>query len=314
MPVYSKEQVEKAREIDLLTYLRNYDPFELVHLQGNVYCTRTHDSLKISNGKWMWWSRGIGGVSALDYLIKVRGHPFIEAVQMILGKEAERPPILLPEKAEMKARRLLLPERNSIDDQVISYLMGRGIDEEIIEECIKRDLIYESLPYHNCIFLGFDEEGTARYAAFRATKEARIMGEAAGSSKKYCFKIEGEGDTVHIFESAIDLLSYATLRKIRTGKWDDENLLSLAGVYQPKADIRASKVPIALRTFLESHTATGEIMLHLDNDFAGRNAGKALKLLLNENYKVQMRPPAFGKDYNDYLLHILGQEGKENRK
>ena len=73
MVVYSKEQIEKAREMDLLTYLRNYDSFELVHFQGNVYCTRMHDSLKISNGKWMWWSRGIGGVSALDYLIKVRG-------------------------------------------------------------------------------------------------------------------------------------------------------------------------------------------------------------------------------------------------
>ncbi len=55
MVVYSKEQIEKAREMDLLTYLRNYDSFELVHFQGNVYCTRMHDSLKISNGKWMWW-------------------------------------------------------------------------------------------------------------------------------------------------------------------------------------------------------------------------------------------------------------------
>lgn len=43
---------------------------------GNVYCTREHDSLKISNGKWYWWSRGIGGVSALDYLIKVKEYSF----------------------------------------------------------------------------------------------------------------------------------------------------------------------------------------------------------------------------------------------
>lgn len=39
--------------MDLLTYLKNYEPYELVHFSGNTYTTRTHDSLKISNGKWM---------------------------------------------------------------------------------------------------------------------------------------------------------------------------------------------------------------------------------------------------------------------
>lgn len=48
---------------------------EVVHFSGNTYTytTRRHDSLKISNGKWMWWSQSIGGRSTLDYLIKIRG-------------------------------------------------------------------------------------------------------------------------------------------------------------------------------------------------------------------------------------------------
>ncbi len=33
-------------------YLKNYEPHELVHFGGNTYCTRGHDSLKTSNGKW----------------------------------------------------------------------------------------------------------------------------------------------------------------------------------------------------------------------------------------------------------------------
>ena len=49
-------------------------------VSGNVYCTKTHDSLRISNGKWCWFSRGIGGASALDYLIKVNGYSFMEAM------------------------------------------------------------------------------------------------------------------------------------------------------------------------------------------------------------------------------------------
>ena len=72
MPYIPPEVVARAREMDLLTYLRTYEPQELVHFGGSTYCTREHDSLKISNGKWCWFSRGIGGYSALDYLIKVK--------------------------------------------------------------------------------------------------------------------------------------------------------------------------------------------------------------------------------------------------
>jgi hypothetical protein len=67
--------IEQARQMDLLTYLQHYGPSNLKRVGGNAYCTTEHDSLKISNGKWYWWSRGFGGVSALDYLIKVRSIP-----------------------------------------------------------------------------------------------------------------------------------------------------------------------------------------------------------------------------------------------
>ena len=55
MSYVDPQTVEKAREMDLLTYLQNHEPNELVRLSDGTYCTRTHDSLKISNGKWMWW-------------------------------------------------------------------------------------------------------------------------------------------------------------------------------------------------------------------------------------------------------------------
>ena len=96
MPYIPPEVVAKAKEMDLLTYLKNYEPSELVHFGGSTYCTRTHDSLKISNGKWCWFSRGIGGKTALDYLIKVREIPFTEAVEMIVGQATIQPPTYAP--------------------------------------------------------------------------------------------------------------------------------------------------------------------------------------------------------------------------
>lgn len=77
MAYVSPEDIQRAKEMDLLTYLRNYEPEELVHISGETYCTREHDSLKISNGKWHWFSRGFGGKTALDYLIKVRDYTWM---------------------------------------------------------------------------------------------------------------------------------------------------------------------------------------------------------------------------------------------
>ena len=45
-------------------------------------------------------------------------------------------------------RRLLLPERNENEMAVIWYLVGRGIDYDIIKECIDNGLIFESEVYH----------------------------------------------------------------------------------------------------------------------------------------------------------------------
>lgn len=53
MSYIAPEVVQEVKRMDLLTYLKNYEPYELVHFSGNTYTTRTHDSLKISNGRWM---------------------------------------------------------------------------------------------------------------------------------------------------------------------------------------------------------------------------------------------------------------------
>ncbi|OLA01342.1 MAG: hypothetical protein BHW11_08750 [Clostridium sp. CAG:62_40_43] len=58
--------------------------------------------MKISNGKWCWWSRGIGGRPALDYLIKVQNIPFVEVVEIILGQAEVRSPVFIQPKETKK--------------------------------------------------------------------------------------------------------------------------------------------------------------------------------------------------------------------
>ena len=313
MPYIAPEVITEAKRMDLLTYLREYEPGELVKFSSNTYTTRTHDSLKISNGKWMWWSRGIGGKSALDYLIKVRGMDFVGAVQTIMGNGSVNFPTCENIKS-YEEHPLLLPQKSPTTEVVFDYLFGRGVDFEIINYCLEQELIIESLPYHNAVFIGYDENKEPKYAAYRATNQSRIMGDCTGSKKQYSFRLTAENTgEVHLFECAIDLLSYATLMKLEGKDWRQFNLVSLAGVYSPKQKIEDSKVPVTLGRLLEKDKTIRRIVLHLDNDIAGRKATKALQTILSDKYEVVDDPPQYGKDVNDFLCKRLGIKDKTER-
>jgi hypothetical protein len=307
VPYIEPEIIEQARKIDLLTYLRTFEPSELIRISPNCYTTRTHDSLKISNGKWMWWSHRIGGYNALDYLVKVKGISFTQAVETLLGKAAVMPTLTVTKSRTDVPKVLLLPDKSASTDKIEAYLFGRGIDLCLIESCISKGLIFESLPYHNVVFVGYDSEKKPRYASFRATNSSRVMGDCSGSDKRYSFRLAGgKSDELHLFECAIDLLSYATLEKLSGRDWRSHELMSLAGVYMPKQQIEDSSVPAALSRFLSDAPNVKRIFLHLDNDPAGRGATRALQAILPKQYEVIDEPPKRGKDYNDLLCMRLG--------
>ena len=298
------ETIEKARQVDLLTYLKTCEPNELVHISGNHYCTREYDSLKISNGKWYWFSRGFGGYNALDYLIKVKELPFMEAVERITGEVAYQPRQSLPKPEKPKV--LLLPQANPNTSRVHGYLRSRGIDSDLIDFCIQTGRLYESTPHHNAVFVGLDKYNKPRYANLRGLG-TDFVGDASGSDKRFSFSIPAPGsDTVHLFESAIDLLSYATLMKMNGGNWNREHLVSLAGVYKPKEELQESSMPLALKRYLSEYPNIRFITLRLDNDATGGRAAKALVSMLSDRYEVSVQPPPYGKDYNDYLCMRLG--------
>ena len=300
------ETIERARQVDLLTYMKACEPDELVHIGGNHYCTREHDSLKISNGKWYWFSRGFGGYNALDYLVKVKDVPFVEAVERISGVAAYTPPTASKTEKAKKPKVLLLPTASRCATHAYNYLRSRGIDSELIDFCFQTGRIYESLPYHNVVFVGLDRYNKPRYATLRGIG-TDFIGEANGSDKRFSFSIPAQNsDSLHLFESAIDLLSFATLVKQNNGNWQRDHLVSLAGVYKPKENLQESSLPLTLTRYLSEYPNIKRITLRLDNDKAGGYMAKALVALLSDKYEVSVQPPPCGKDYNDYLCMKLG--------
>ncbi len=313
MPGVTRRQIEQAKEWDLLSYLQANEPQELKKC-GSEYRTVSHDSLKISNGKWHWHSHGIGGRTALDYLVKVRGMDFVSAVETLCGERGAA--AWKPQAAAAKEpqKHFLLPEANHYGTAVVSYLQERGIDAGIISRCIGEGILYESRRFCNCVFVGRDQAGKARYACLRGTR-GPFRTDVEGSDKRFGFCLpaaDTQSRSVAVAESPIDALSAATLLKLRGKDWTGNHYLSLGGT-----------APCALLHFLETHPAVSRVSLCLDNDRAGlagmakiREAVLADPALSGRITLIADNPPpaSCGKDYNDFLRQKTASMRRENAR
>ena len=304
----TKEQIEKARSVDLLDYLQRTEPHNLTRSAPDEYRLKDHDSLKISNGKFHWFSRGIGGTNAVDYLVKVRGVEFQEAVRELIGETFsfsysadKRAPPVKP-KPKDDGRFFMLPEANGHNNDVIKYLKGRGIEENIIMDCISKGMVYQNKK-GNCVFVGFDEQRQPKFACERGIGSTDLKKDVVGSNKAYSFCLPSENpdsDRLYVFEGVADCLSHASIAQIGGMDWDGYRL-SLGGISS-----------LALQTVLENNPQIKNVYLALDNDKPGKDATERIikEVLENDSYNhinLFVAPPPVGKDYNDTLMFMQAQ-------
>ena len=90
-----------------------------------------HDSLQISNGKWYWHSKGIGGHTAVQFLMKVREMRYPDAIRQVLRYT---PQAICLSKIHLKRWEKVFqpPKRNYNHNRVIAYLEKRGISRNVI--------------------------------------------------------------------------------------------------------------------------------------------------------------------------------------
>ena len=141
-----------------------------------------HDTFRISNGKWHWMSQVIVGRSAVDYLIKVKGYGFQNAIKEVnRAMKGNDPSFFSAVKADDSVKKFALPEKNDNNDIVIAYLKSRGISEDVINVFIRAGRIYESKDRHNIVFVGKNHLGTAAFASYRAPDGSNSKGDFCGS-------------------------------------------------------------------------------------------------------------------------------------
>lgn len=293
-----------------------------------------------SNGKFHWFSRGIGGTNAIDYLVKVRNFEFKEAVRHLVGDDVpninysttqsqkqkskrQEPELQKSDKPKDKGRFFVLPKAHKNNADVLKYLQNRGISENIITDCIKKGLLYQNTD-KDCVFVGYDNQ-IAKYACKRSTNttpELDYKKDITGSDKAFGFCLqpfsnikdsnaeEVAGEKLYVFESPIDCLSHASIAQMGDGSWNGYRL-ALGGVSS-----------LALNAFLENNPQITNLYLCLDNDKTGVEATERIckELLANEKYNhiniiIAYPPVNVGKDYNDVLVFMKNRQRlKENQK
>jgi len=342
VPWIDEERVKQAKEVDLLTYLQQNEPQELVKPKYGTdeYRTKTHSSLVISKGLWVHNRTGQGGKSAVDFLIKMRGMRFVDAVEAVLGARASPSfsslPVesVKPQPSQPQAKKWTFypPKPQHYSNKAVSYLQKRGISPEVINRAMQAGTLYESRyynpesKYHNipvCVFAGKDETGKIVYAALRGI-DTDFKIDKAGSNKGYNFTLPAKDpDSRHLlcFEAPIDLLSHATLMQKRGGLVASDACCS---TLQPGIDFDSHRLSlggtssVALISFLERNPQITRVMLHLDMDAAGIAAAREIKAQLRsdsrfKHIRVSYNPPRGAKDYNEALCRVVSLEREQRQ-
>ena len=186
-----------------------------------------------------------------------------------------------------------LPEKDSNMKRLFAYLLQtRFLSKDVVKSFVAQKTLYQEKEHGNIDFVGTDKEGVPKSACKKSTAEQAkgFRMTVAGSDCRYGFCWRGESTKLYVFEAAIDLMSFITLKNY---DWKTDSFLALDGL---------SSKP--LLQFLEEQKNIHEIFLCLDHDAAGIEACDKLKDVLNEKgydgEKIKREYPLY-KDWNEQL-------------
>jgi hypothetical protein len=224
---FTDEQKQRANSIDLADFLRAQG--EEVTCAGRDWRWERHDSVTLRGSRWYQHSAQEGGL-AIDFVRRFYDLSFPEAVTMLLNGEHGAGFVEAEKKPPPPPKPFQLPEAHTDMRRVFAYLLKeRCIDREVIRHFARAGTLFEDAKYHNCVFVGTDENGVARHAHRRSTY---TLGESfrsnvEGSDARYSFHHTGTSGRLYVFEAPIDMISFLTMHPDR---WQQHSHVALCGV------------------------------------------------------------------------------------
>lgn len=291
---FTDEEIQRASDVDLEVFLTRQG--EALIKSGKEQRLVSDHSITIDGNHWYDHAEQCGG-TAISFVKRLYGLNFPQAVKMLL-RDGAYPSA--HERVERERKTFALPAANHTMRRVFAYLAyTRFISGELISNFASRHLIYEDAQYHNAVFVGVDRDGIARHAHKHGTgtKGKVFRQNVEGSDLRYSFNHLGTGNSLYVFESPIDLLSYITLHP---ENWHEQSYVACCGT-----SIRP------VRRMLEEIPQIKTVVICLDNDDAGHCASRQMMQELSGNYIVKRHNPE-SKDWNDDLRakHMMLKEVK----
>ena len=283
---FTEEQKTQARQTDLVDLLQRQG--EKLKRSGSEYEWRDgSQKVTIRGNPWFHQYERVGG-DAVDFVRRFYNKSYPEAVEYLLGGSlgtlSQSPPVVKQTKP------FELPKRNDNMRRVYAYLLGkRGIDRDVLSAFIHRQMIYESAPYHNAVFVGFDQSGKPVHAHKRGTgSESTFKGNEDSSDPKYSFHWLGRSNKVYLFEAPIDMLSFISMHK---EGWRDHSYAAACGVSDQ-----------VLWQILANQPQIDTVFLCHDSDRDGQAAASRIaERLLAKGIHTEILVPIH-KDWNEDLL------------
>ena len=298
---FTAEQKKAARETDLVAFLERQG--EKVKRAGSQYEWMDGDAKVSIRGNLWFHQYDREGGDAIDFVKRFYEKNYPQALELLLGQGGERIRSAPPQPKKENTGEFILPEQNGSMRRVYSYLLKtRGLDKEVVTEFIKRNMLYESKPYHNAVFVGYDAEGKARHASLRGTYAKPFKGNVPNSSPEYSFHLHGTSAELFVFEAPIDMLSFISMHK---NGWQEHSYAACCGVSDQ-----------VLFRMMKDNPCIKRVNLCLDNDKGGKMANRRIadKLFVREIPSRTLIPKH--KDWNEDLLarrsdHQMQTQGKE---
>ena len=292
---FTDAQKEQAASVDLEEFLRRRG--EKLLASGRDKRLASDHSITIRGCEWFDHATEQGG-KAISFVKQFYGLSYPEAVSMLLGDDLCGSYPAAKETEPEPAKPFELPPKNESMRRVYAYLLQkRCIDREILNDFVRKKLIYESCEkskdgikeYHNAVFVGFDERGVPRHGHKRGlyTIGKSYRGNIEGSDPKYSFHYLGGDNTLYVFAAPIDLLSYISLHP---ENWQEHNYVACCGT---------SSIPVL--EMARQFPQLRQVYLCLDNDDAGHAASERITALLKEHGLNAVRLVPQRKDWNDDL-------------
>lgn len=304
--VLTAEEKQKVASTDLLSLVTQRG-YSLKEYARGYYKIPGYGGLLIKPDKnsWWWENKGIGG-GPIQFLQQVENKSWQEAVQILLTlpetaagvssgshyrkSTGRRESNRTQDQEKPEEKKFTLPAKADTYKHVFAYLIhSRGIHPDIVRQMVAEHKIYEDRN-QNCVFVGYDSTGKARFASLRGTKlNIPFKGNPEGADKRYPFCKEGSTDTVYVFEAPIDLLSFLTLQ-MEAGQNTDNHYIALAGVSL-----------MGLSGYIMVHPEIRNIVVCTDADKEGETCHENIKKAYSR-YQIERITPAPEKDINAWLM------------